>query len=152
MSSVRIIGVGSPIGSDSVGWAAIDRLEQLNLQQQYPRHHITLEKLDRPGPALLEHMRGADLVIIIDALVGAGPPGEVVSLCPDEIAQQEMVLSGHGLGVAETIALGEALGDLPDRLLLLGIVVQQTDELTTDYGGLMPDTLVKLQSCIGREL
>ncbi len=152
MSSVRIIGVGSPLGSDSVGWAAIDGLEQINLQQQYPRHHIILEKLDRPGPALLEHMRGTDLVIIIDALVGDGPSGEVVSLRPDEIARQDMVLSGHGLGVAETIALGEVLGGLPDRLLLLGIVVTQAYEPTADSGELMPDTLVKLQGCIGREL
>jgi hydrogenase maturation protease len=152
LSSVRILGVGSPIGSDSVGWAAIDGLEQLGLQQKYPHHQISLERLDRPGPALLEQMRGADLVIIIDALISEDKTGEVVTLRPDEIVQQEMVLSGHGLGVAETIALGDALGDLPDGLLILGITVKRTDDLSTSYGELTPETMGELLGCIGREM
>ncbi len=148
MSCVRIIGVGSPIGNDSIGWAAIDGLEQLDLQRQYPNHQITLEKLDRPGPALLEQMRGADHVIIIDALMSDGETEEIVFLRLDEIARQQKVLSGHGLGVAETIALGDVLGDLPERLLLLGITVKQADEPSAGYGELAPETMVELQRCI----
>lgn len=148
MSCVRIIGVGSPIGNDSIGWAALDGLELIELPRQYPNHQITLERLDRPGPALLQQMRGADHVIIIDALLSAGATGEVVPLRPDEIARQQKVLSGHGLGVAESIALGAALGDLPNGLLLLGITVQQTDELLSNYGELAPETMDELQRCI----
>jgi hydrogenase maturation protease len=148
LSCVRIIGVGSPIGNDSIGWAAIDGLEQLDLQRQYPNHQITLEKLDRPGPALLEQMRGADHVIIIDALMSDGETEEIVFLRLDEIARQQKVLSGHGLGVAETIALGDVLGDLPERLLLLGITVKQADEPSAGYGELAPETMVELQRCI----
>lgn len=148
MSLVRIIGVGSPIGNDSIGWAAIDGLELIELPRQYPNHQITLERLDRPGPALLQQMRGADHVIIIDALLSAGVTGEVIPLRPDEIARQQKVLSGHGLGVAESIALGAVLGDLPNDLLLLGITVQQTDELSSNYGELAPATMVALQRCI----
>jgi hydrogenase maturation protease len=152
LSSVRIIGVGSPFGSDSIGWAAIDALTRLGLPQQYPDHQITLEKLDRPGPALLQQMRAAELVIIIDALVSDAPPGEVVPLRPDEIARQQAVLSGHGLGVAETLALGEVLGELPDRVLLLGIAVKPADELATSCSELAAATLDGLQRCINREI
>lgn len=148
MSSVRIIGVGSPLGNDSVGWEAIDRLEQLRLQLQYPNHYITLEKLDRPGPALLEHMQGADFAIIIDALISDDKTGEVVVLNSDEIAQQQEILSGHGFGVAETLALGDVLGDLPDRLLLLGITIKQPDDLSESFCELTSETMAELQRSI----
>lgn len=152
MSPIRIIGVGSPIGDDRIGWQAIDALAELGLAATYPAGLVTLKKLDRPGPGLLEHMRGADLAIIIDALVCAEEPGSVVALRPDEIARQEGLLSGHGLGVAETMALGQVLGDLPDRLLLLGIAIEQTDDILSNDSEIKPETLAELRRYICLEV
>ena len=152
MSLVYIIGIGSPIGSDSVGWAAIDGLEQIGLQQNNPQHQITLKKLDRPGPALLQQMEGADLAIVIDALVCDRKLGEVVPLRADEIAQEEWVLSGHDLGVAETIALGGVLGELPERLLILGIAIKHSNELATNSCGLSDESIRLVESFIAREM
>jgi len=152
LSLVNIIGVGSPIGSDSVGWAAVDSLEQLGLQQRYPQHQITLKKLDRPGPALLQQMDGADLAIVIDALVCDRELGEVVPLRADEIAQEEWVLSGHELGVAETIALGGVLGELPERLLILGIAIKHPDEIVVNSCELSTETMGEVKGVICGEL
>jgi len=152
LSLVNIIGVGSPIGSDSVGWSAIDGLDQLGLQQKYPQHQVTLKKLDRPGPALLQQMEGAELAIIIDALVCDREPGEVVPLRADEIAQEEWVLSGHELGVAETIALGGVLGELPERLLILGIAIKHPDELAANSCELSADTMGEVKGVVCGEL
>lgn len=131
MSSIRIIGVGSPSG-DCAGLLAIDRLEQMELQLNFPKHQIILEKLDHPGPALLSSIQNADLAIVIDTLICSHAPGEVVPLTPDAVTQDEWVLSENSLGVAETIALGRVLGELPDSLLLLGIAVDQDSSISSD--------------------
>ncbi len=152
MNSVCIIGVGSPIGSDSVGWDAIDKLERIGFLAKLPVGKVILEKLDRPGVGLLQYMRGADLAIIIDALVSTKEPGSVVALRSDEIVQQEGLLSGHGLGVADAIALGYVLGDLPEHLLLLGITVEQTDDILSGFADLKPETITELLRYICLEI
>ncbi len=150
MASIHLIGVGSNLGNGSIGLVAIDRLEQVGLPSKYPEHQLSLAKLGT-GPALLEHMRGADLAIIIDALVSDYKPGTVMPLRPNQIAQEEWVLSGHSMSIAETIAFGEALGDLPERLLLLGIAVGQELNLTSDVE-ITSETLDGLQRHIGLEM
>jgi hydrogenase maturation protease len=123
LRSVRVIGVGSPFGCDAIGWQAVDALQQLGLADAFTAADVTLVKLDRPGAGLLQQMQGFDLVIIIDALVCDGAPDRVLVLEQDEISTQTGLLSAHGLGVAEALALGRALGDLPPALQLLGITI-----------------------------
>jgi hydrogenase maturation protease len=118
---VLVLGIGSPFGGDRLGWEAIDGLIELGLTGQFPGHLLVLEKSDRPGTLLLERMGGFDSVILIDALTGGDEPGRVRCLSLDEFDRQASLLSGHGLGVAEALALGEVLGGLPPRLLLLAI-------------------------------
>jgi hydrogenase maturation protease len=118
-----ILGIGSPFGQDSLGWQAIDGLVECGLQQRLACHEVFLQKADRPGALLLEHMRGMDVAILIDALIGGDEPGRVHSLTVEETAQGELALSGHDLGVAGALALGDALGDLPERVLVLGVEV-----------------------------
>jgi len=62
------------------------------------------------------------------------------------------MLSGHSLGVAETIALGDVLGDLPSRLLLLGITVEQQGDLSSNQCEIKPETLAGLQRHICQEI
>jgi hydrogenase maturation protease len=118
-----ILGVGSPFGQDSLGWQAIDGLIECGLRQRLAPHEVLLEKADRPGTLLLEHMRGMDAAILIDALIGGDEPGQVHCLSVEEVAQGGLALSGHDLGVAEALALGDALGDLPEKVLVLGVEV-----------------------------
>jgi hydrogenase maturation protease len=125
MGSIRIIGVGSPSSSDNLALLAIEKLEQMGWQSEYPQHQIAMEKIERPGPALLDCMQEADLAIVIDALISSHAPGEVVPLTPNDISQDEWVLSGNSLGVAETIALGSVLGELPDNLIIMGLTTNQ---------------------------
>lgn len=130
-----MLGIGSPFGEDSLGWQAIDGLIGLGLPERLASHEVVLEKADRPGVLLLEHMRGMDAVFLIDALVGGGEPGRLHCLGLDELAQEERLLSGHGLGVAEALALGEALGDLPGQVLVLGIEVEPPAQIEPPKGG-----------------
>jgi hydrogenase maturation protease len=148
MGSIQIIGVGSPSGSDSLALQAIDKLEQVSLQSDYPQHQIAMEKIDRPGPALLDCMQEADLAIVIDALISSHAPGEVVPLTPNDITQDEWVLSGNSLSVAETIALGSVLGELPNSLLILGLVINQESSVSSDGVDINSATVASLQQQI----
>jgi hydrogenase maturation protease len=122
MKRTAILGIGSPFGNDRAGWLVIDALQaSLDARGQVPSG-LTLAALDRPGTALLEHLRGADRAVLIDAARGAGAPGTVVQL---DAAQLEAnpTLSSHGFGVAEALALGAALKALPPELTVLAIVI-----------------------------
>ena len=118
-----IIGVGSPFGDDRAGWRVIEQLQLMTLPTQ-----LTLKSLDRPGPELIEQMQGFDRVTLIDAVRAQGyPVGTCLSLDLNQLMQQDSC-SSHGFGLAHTLALARALGQLPPRLQLWGICID--DRLT----------------------
>lgn len=75
---------------------------------------------------LLEAWSGASLAVVIDAAVSGAPPGTVHRV--DGLAKAPLPRpaprSTHGLGLADVVDLGRALGWLPARLVLLGIEVR----------------------------
>jgi Ni,Fe-hydrogenase maturation factor len=97
-------------------------------------------------------MQGVDIAIILDTLVGYHEPGEVVSLRPGDITTEEWALSENELGVAETIALGNVLGELPERLLILGIVAPQSADLTADNSEIDSNTMDKIRNTVSKEI
>ena len=120
-----ILGVGSPFGSDQAGWKAIDQL-LLRPEVKIAVENGTwvVQKLDRPGMALLEIMQGFSHVIVIDAVMSDDyPTGAWLTLAREELALLASPASTHGIGVAEALAMGEALNMLPKQLDVWGVVV-----------------------------
>jgi hydrogenase maturation protease len=114
-----VIGVGSPHGDDAAGLAVAERLAG-----RLPADVEILAR-DRPGLDLVLDLRGADAVVIVDAVRGGeGPPGSVRRVAPDRLASRRE-LSTHALGVADALALAKALGSLPPRL---GIVTVEAGD------------------------
>lgn len=111
----RVIGVGSPFGADQLGWMAVDHLATLGLVS------CELLKLDRPGSLLLNHLRDVSSVVVIDAVAVSERPGDVSPLSLSDLQQIQRTPSSHGIGLAETLALGRQLGQLPSDLHLFGI-------------------------------
>lgn len=116
--SLRIIGIGSPFGDDTLGFQAIELLrEDIEL---FPPD-TELLALDRPGSTLIPMLENSKTVVIIDAMQSGQPAGTVQRLeLPDLIAEKNMP-SSHNLGVAESLALADVLGVIPERLLVYGI-------------------------------
>ncbi|TVP87065.1 MAG: hydrogenase maturation protease [Thioalkalivibrio sp.] len=112
----RIIGIGSPAAGDDLGWLAIDWLRSAGLDR-----HAELLTLDRPGPALLDHLQPDARVVLIDAMEAGLPAGTLRELVLDDLLAHAHPPSSHHLGLAETLALAQALGALPGHLHLLGI-------------------------------
>ncbi|HTN49631.1 MAG TPA: hydrogenase maturation protease [Burkholderiaceae bacterium] len=120
MKRTAILGIGSPFGDDRAGWLVIDTLQASLDEHERASAGLTLAALDRPGAELLEHLRGADRAVLIDAVRDAGAPGAVVRLDPAQL-EATVHVSSHGLGVAEALALGAALQALPPEFTVLGI-------------------------------
>ncbi|MGE0082081.1 MAG: hydrogenase maturation protease [Thiohalomonadaceae bacterium] len=114
-----VLGVGSPFGADRLGWLAVEALAP------HLGDIADLQATDRPGARLLALMRGRQCVVIIDALWGVAP-GSVHFLRREQLAASSLP-AVHGFGVADALALADALSELPPRVVLVGIGAGQDD-------------------------
>ncbi len=121
MSPVCILGIGSPFAGDDLGWLLAKALERAGLPRYFPAGMVHITLCDRPGSLLLPAMRGACLAILLDAMRSGAPPGTLRRMDMLELDDSAGLLSSHGFGVAEALALGRALEELPPRVLIYGI-------------------------------
>lgn len=111
------IGIGSELGGDDAAGFAVVRA----LAGRLPAG-AAAEELRRDPTALLERWRGAAAVVLVDAVRGCGPPGSLHRF--DAGAEPLPALAGsgtHSLGFAAAIELARRLGELPERVVALGI-------------------------------
>jgi hydrogenase maturation protease len=123
VSVVQVLGVGSPFGDDRVGWRVAEALAARPARE---REGLAIHRLDRPGAALLAHLRAADRVVIVDALATDGPAGEVRVLDPAALAPPDALVSSHALGVAESLALLDALDEAPRAIGVVAVTINGT--------------------------
>ena len=111
---MRIIGCGNRQRSDDgAGILVAERLRKLGLDAE-----------TRVGEAadLIEAWKGADDVIVVDAVVNGAPAGTVQAWdARQPMASVSTTASTHGLGVTEAIELARVLNLLPRRLRVYGI-------------------------------
>lgn len=118
-----MLGIGSPFGDDQAGWKTAELLKQkCGLGTLLPGI-LSIEACDRPGVNLLALMRGAEKVYLIDAVINGGKAGTVYRWHNAEIEETTCLYSTHAIGIAQTLQLGRALGDLPDDIILYGIEI-----------------------------
>ena len=119
---IRIIGIGSPFGGDSVGWSIVECLQRSHAAQAWGSQ-VALVAADRPGVGLIELWRGAYWVAVVDAVISGGVPGRVWRLEGEQLACAPAPWSSHGIGVAEALALARVLSALPERLVFFGVEI-----------------------------
>jgi hydrogenase maturation protease len=115
---VLLIGIGNEYRSDD----GVGRLIARNLMnRRLP--HIEVVEASGEGAALMETWKGADAVILIDAVSCGAPPGTIHRLNArrELIPQEYFRCSTHAFGVAEAIEMARALNLLPPRLIIYGI-------------------------------
>ena len=116
---IVVIGVGNPWrADDAVGWAVADEVGR--------RVPDTVEVVHSDGePArLLDAWRDAERAVVVDGVRTGAEPGTTRVWSADALPPVERARSGsHRLGVADALALGEALGCLPRRLSIVGVEV-----------------------------
>jgi hydrogenase maturation protease len=115
---VLIIGLGNEYRrDDAAGLVAARRLKEATAKR------VRVLEESGEGTALMESWKGADTVIVIDALHSGAKAGTVRRLDPHRqpIPTGLFHCSTHAFGVAEAVELARALGQLPPRLIVYGI-------------------------------
>jgi hydrogenase maturation protease len=127
MSQLRVFGLGSPFGDDQLGWSVVESLQQKPALEPMLADGLQLQVCDRPGLLLLELMRGASCVYLIDAVKTGVAVGTFHRFKNEEIVSITHVLSTHAVGLGETIKIGRALNELPPEIVLYGIEIGDMD-------------------------
>jgi hydrogenase maturation protease len=113
-----VIGVGNPYRRDD----AVGLLIARRVRDAVPASVAVLEESGE-GAALMEAWRGAEIVVLCDAVRSGAEPGTIHRL---EAARQPIPsgffrYSTHAFSVAEAVEMARALGQLPPHLLIFGI-------------------------------
>ena len=116
----HVIGLGEPMaGDDGAGPAVVRHLRRMGV----PPGIELIETRD--ATAVLEALGGSERVVVVDAVVGAGPAGRAFVIDPAAISGGALrSISSHGVGLAETLALAALLEpEAAGRVRLVGISV-----------------------------
>lgn len=117
-AEVLIIGVGNEYrGDDGVGLALVRTL------QAAPPPGTRIVERSGEGAGLLDTWRGASIVIVLDAVVAGRAPGALLRLDVrrEPLPGHYFAHSSHAFGIAQTVELARALGELPDELIIYGV-------------------------------
>ncbi len=132
MIELRVLGIGSPFDADQVGWEVIKHLQTQEILKPYQPERLELSSHDRPGVRLLELMQNVNNVFIIDAVKSKATPGTLHRFQKEALLSLDSQYSSHGIGVSESIQIGNALNCLPDNIQLYGIEIA-TPKIGFDY-------------------
>ncbi len=126
---IAVIGIGQAMrGDDGAGPEAVRNWNSSH-SAWLNRERVRVRILEQAGPELLDALQGMDAAVLVDAVQSGKSPGTIQAIAVEDLSAAENRRNGtHGLGVAETLALGRALGQLPASLVIciLGIEAQQT--------------------------
>lgn len=124
-ASVVVIGLGNPDrGDDGAGREVARRL----LATEASKVARILED-NGEATAILAYLDGASTAFLIDACVSGAPSGAVrrIDLAQESLPSARYGLSSHGFGLAEALALAEALDRLPKHCILFAIEAECFD-------------------------
>ena len=125
MNETLVLGLGNPWrGDDGLGPAVIRWLQVRGL----PPDVVTVDG-GTPGLDLVLTLAGDykgrpyRRALIVDAADLGRAPGEWMRFTPAQarLRADEARLSVHAAGLAEALALGEALGTLPEEVVIFGV-------------------------------
>jgi hydrogenase maturation protease len=123
--SILVIGMGNVLMQDEgIGVRAVEELES---RYQLPAN-VRIMDGGTTGMELFEPMRGADCLIIADAVNADAPPGTLVRIANREIrAFFQTKLSNHQLGLSDLLALLAFKGETPRHVAIIGMVPHLLD-------------------------
>jgi hydrogenase maturation protease len=113
-----IIGIGNEYRGDDAAGLIVAR----RLKERLADSAIVIEQ-SGDGAALMEAWGGAEMVIIIDAVMSGAAPGTIhrFAASVQPLQKDAFRCSTHAFGVAEAIELARALGKFPQHLVVYGI-------------------------------
>ncbi len=116
--SILVIGIGNSMrGDDAAGLEIARKISS--------RGHgvITVKEESGEAAGLFEAWGGWDSVILLDAVCSGAKPGTIfqLDLIKDAVPRDWTNYSTHSMGLAESLELARALGELPEQVSFIGI-------------------------------
>ncbi|BCD92332.1 hydrogenase [Francisella halioticida] len=147
-----ILGIGSPFADDQFGWFVADKLAGIVKEKNI--QNIIVESADRPGLNLLTYLNSDyNKVILIDAVYAKVAPGTEFYFKAKDILSFNGFLSSHSLGVAQSLALADAIGMDISNVEFYGVEglrIFEKDDIISDIVKKAIDTFVtKLLNNLG---
>lgn len=145
-----IIGIGNRFRrDDGIGPAVIEALEVKNTSGW------RLLTLSGEGASLIEHWRGSESVVIVDAIRSGERAGTIESFDANEkpVPTGHFHYSSHAFGLAEAIEVSRALGELP-RVHIVGVVgkdFSSGEELSPEVFAALPEVVRRIETMIADE-
>ncbi|MHA1580574.1 MAG: hydrogenase maturation protease [Candidatus Freyarchaeota archaeon] len=142
---VVVIGVGNLLlGDEGVGVRVVEELTKMDLPP-----HVEVVDGGTGGIVLLNLMEGADRVILVDAVLGGGSPGEIYVLSLDGlIGGRVKFFSLHEMDLLSVLRIGKELDKLPPELVLIGVepknYLEYTIELSPEVRAAIPMVVEKV--------
>jgi hydrogenase maturation protease len=143
-----IIGIGNPFrGDDAAGLLAARLLKDMGLDSSIVLEH------SGEGASLMEVWKGADTVILIDAVSSGGAPGAIHRLEPIQqpLRAQMFQSSTHAFSLPQAIEMARALNELPPRLLVFGIEgrnFRAGTELSPEVSAALPEVASQVRKAV----
>jgi hydrogenase maturation protease len=141
---VLVLGIGNLLWADE-GFG-VRCVEKLAAEWEVPEG-VTVMDGGTQGLYLLPYVQGAKRLIVFDAIDYGLVPGTMKRVEGDEVPRfmGAKKMSLHQTGFQEVIAAADLTGQLPEKLLLIGV---QPEELE-DYGGsLRPVVKARLDDAV----
>jgi hydrogenase maturation protease len=116
-----LVGIGSAVGDDAVGWALAQRLGRQTLPPQM------LIRLATSPADLLGWLDGIDRLVVCDAIVGTSEIGKL--LCwrwPVPEIELERFAGSHDMTLPAVLELASVLGQLPGEVRVVGVTIGST--------------------------
>jgi len=153
--NIALVGIGQPLrGDDGIGPEAVRQWSRQHAQSASdPSVQIVIA--ETPGLELLELMRDADAVILVDAAQSGDPAGTVrVRTSLPEAGSTPAEKTAHGFGVAEAIALARKIGArLPAHIVFIGVEGSRWElgeDLSDPVRRAIPEAAREIQNQISR--
>ena len=144
MPTVLLLGIGNLLWADE-GFG-VRAVEALNREFAFPPN-VTLMDGGTQGLYLIEHIRAADILVVFDAVDYGLAPGTMKLVEDGEVPKflGAKKMSLHQTGFQEVLATADLFGELPERILLVGVQPEQLE----DYGGsLRPSVKSRIPAAI----
>ncbi len=147
--SVLILGVGNILLSDEgLGVRVVERLKESYI---FPEN-VKLLDGGTLGIDLLYFLEGLERLIIVDAIMGGGPPGTSYKFSGDEVkAYFTGKVSAHELGIQEVLGIAQLTGKYPKEVVVVGMEPESL-EISLELSQTIRDNLEKLVKLIIEQL
>lgn len=144
MAKLGVLGIGNTLkGDDGIGIVLVNRLQDKDIPGGVEFHEVGTS-----GMNILHYLKDLETAVIVDAIRSEGEPGDSVFFHPDEVDSDIEVRSTHDANLLEAIELSEAMGERPDRIVIMGVIPKDMpirDELSPALQEKLPELLGKLR-------